>query len=181
MAHHPQLPADVAKNNFAPASSRDLLVFGSSRPGFSPDNEKAGAVDDADVAKWVQDVKENDIKRVVCLLKKDELDYYKAPLQQQIESSGLQWTGTTLDAPGAADTIIGAFREAEKAGEKIVVHCSAGAQRTGLGLGLWLTTKYGLSPEEAAQEIAANAAAAKVVRSADPGKLGALLASAESK
>ena len=90
---------------------------------------------------------------------------------------GSKWVRTTVDAPGAADTILGALEEADKAGEKVVIHCSGGAARTALGLGLWLASKHGLSPEEAAKEISAQAAESKVVRSPDVGKLTALISS----
>ena len=77
MSHLPHLPPDTAKYNFAPASGRDSLVYGSFRPGFSEATEKEGAVDDSEVAQWATDLQANGIKRVVCLLKEEETKYYK--------------------------------------------------------------------------------------------------------
>jgi hypothetical protein len=78
MSHaHAHLPPDNAKHNFAAGSKLDVLIYGSSRPGFSVETEKPGAVDDADVAVWAKDLQEQGIKRVVCLLKDDELKFYR--------------------------------------------------------------------------------------------------------
>ena len=94
-----------------------------------------------------------------------------------MRSAGFEWVRTPIDAPGAADVILGALDAADRAGEKIVVHCSGGAARTALGLGMWLVYKHGLSPEDAAKEIAEHAAEAKVVRSPDVAKLTSLVRS----
>jgi hypothetical protein len=88
-----------------------------------------------------------------------------------MRAAGFDWVRTQVDAPGAADVILSALDQADKAGEKVVIHCSGGAARTSLGLGLWLVSKHGLSPEEAAKEIADYAAETKVVRSPDVAKL----------
>ncbi len=79
MAHHhpPTHPPDTAKFNLAPASSRDSVVYGSFRPGFSPETEKADSVEDSAVAEWAEGLKAQGIKRIVCLLKEEELKYYK--------------------------------------------------------------------------------------------------------
>ena len=99
-------------------------------------------------------------------------------MPEQMKAAGFdetKWVRTTVDADGAADVILGALEEADKAGEKIVIHCSGGSARTSLGLGLWLASKHGLSPEEAAKEISEFAAQAKVVRAPDVGKLSKLI------
>jgi protein-tyrosine phosphatase len=88
---------------------------------------------------------------------------------------GPRWVSTTVKAAGAADTILAALRAADAAGERVVIHCSGGSGRTSLGIGLWLADKYGLTPEQAAQEIAAHAAAVRVVRNPDIAKLAALI------
>jgi protein-tyrosine phosphatase len=86
-----------------------------------------------------------------------------------------RYTRTSIKAPAAADTILAALRAADAAGERVVIHCSGGSGRTSLGIGLWLADKYGLTPEQAAQEIAANAAAVQVVRNPDIAKLATLI------
>jgi hypothetical protein len=79
---HLLLPPGTAKHNFAPGSRLDTLVHGSSRPGFSPESEMAGAVDNVDVSAWAMDMKEKGIRRVVCLLKDKELKFYRRVFTQ---------------------------------------------------------------------------------------------------
>ena len=67
-----------APHNFGAASSRDDLVYGSFRPAFSEETEKAGSVEDADVAVWASFMRENGIQRVICLLNDEELKFYKS-------------------------------------------------------------------------------------------------------
>ncbi len=86
-----------------------------------------------------------------------------------------RYTRTSVSADGSADIISAALRAADASGERIVVHCSGGSGRTSLGMGLWLVEKYGLTPEQAAKEIAEHAAIAKVVRSPDSAKLTTLV------
>ncbi len=81
--------------------------------------------------------------------------------------------------PGAAaaeahEKLVCALRDAHDAGEKVVVHCKLGQARTGLALAAWLQAQHGLSPEQAAAEVAQAAAEQHLVRSADVDKLKAL-------
>ena len=76
MIHDP-LSATTAPNNFGSISARDNLVYGSFRPAFSEETEKAGSVEDADVASWAAFMRENGIKRVINLLNDDEMNFYK--------------------------------------------------------------------------------------------------------
>ena len=71
---------------------------------------------------------------------------------------------TTVDAEGAADTILAALDDADRTGEKVVIHCSGGSARTSLGLGLWLASRHGLSAEEAAKAITEHALLMKQFR-----------------
>ena len=41
------------------------------------DTEKPGAVADSEVAQWARELQDNGVKRVVCLLKEEELQYYQ--------------------------------------------------------------------------------------------------------
>ena len=103
----------------------------------------------------------------------------RSPLREQMAAAGFagpRWTSVSVKSPGAADAVLAALRAADAAGERIVVHCSGGSGRTSLGMGLWLVDKYGLTPEQAAREIAEHAAATKVVRSPDSAKLADLIA-----
>ncbi len=76
MQHDP-LPPSNSPHNFGPATARDDLVYGSFRPAFSEATEKANSVEDADVAVWTAFMKENGVKRIICLLNDDEMNFYK--------------------------------------------------------------------------------------------------------
>ena len=92
MAHHAhdKLPEFNSPHNFGPASLRDDLVFGSFRPAFSEETEGKGLVEDADVAQWAKFMREQSVKRVVCLLNDEELDFYKTPLNVQMAAAGFE-------------------------------------------------------------------------------------------
>jgi hypothetical protein len=74
---HDSLPKGTPPHNFGPATQRDNLVYGSFRPGFSETTESAGAVKDEDVAVWAKFMSDQGVKRVVCLLNDDELQFYR--------------------------------------------------------------------------------------------------------
>ena len=80
-----------------------------------------------------------------------------------------------LSAPDAKARLVGALRDARDAGEKVVVHCKLGQQRTGLALAAWLAEGHGLSAEEASARVEAAAREAGAEREVDVAKLKALL------
>ena len=75
--HHDSLPEGTPPHNFGPATPRDNLVYGSFRPGFSENTESAGAVKDEDAAAWAKYMSDQGVKRIVCLLNDDELQFYR--------------------------------------------------------------------------------------------------------
>ncbi len=77
VSQHDNLPEGTPPHNFGPATSRDNIVFGSFRPGFSEATESAGAVKDEDVATWANYISEQGVKRIICLLNDDELQFYR--------------------------------------------------------------------------------------------------------
>ena len=83
----------------------------------------------------------------------------------------VQLSSDPAAAEAARATLVSALREAHEAGEKVVVHCKLGQQRTGLALAAWLTAQHGLSPEAAAAEVERAAAAQALTRSVDVPKL----------
>ena len=58
---------------FGEASQDERIVFGARRPGYP--NER---VDERCVADWIGFMQDNEIRRVMCLLEKGQLDYYSS-------------------------------------------------------------------------------------------------------
>ncbi len=69
--------------------------------------------------------------------------------------------------------LIAALRDADAAGEAVVLHCRGGQSRTGLALSAWLVDKHGLSAEAAAAEVERAAAAQKLIRFSKAAKVSA--------
>mmetsp|Transcript_17508 Transcript_17508/g.22829 ORF Transcript_17508/g.22829 Transcript_17508/m.22829 type:complete len:175 (+) Transcript_17508:71-595(+) len=162
--------------NFGQASSRDELVYGSARPGFSKDNEKPGAVADSDVDAWVEFMQSQGIKRILSLLGDDEAEWYASHYDALMERHGFKVMRTSVFKENAADVMEEALKAAALAEEKIVIHCSGGAGRATLGLGFWLCIRYDLSPEDAIAEVLQSAEKQDgVTRRLDPNKLITLL------
>ncbi len=76
-AVHDGIPPGTPPQNFGPATARDSLVYGSFRPGFSVTTESAGAVKDEDVVAWAKFMSNQGVKRIICLLNDDELQFYR--------------------------------------------------------------------------------------------------------
>ncbi|KAI0567493.1 Protein-tyrosine phosphatase-like protein [Gracilaria domingensis] len=136
--------------NFSRVSDRDELAFGSARPGF-PSKE----VSLEELEPWVRFMKANGVKRVLSLLGDDEKDYYKFDIDQEMTTAFGEgkYNRTSVFVSNSRDVIVSALDAAHKAEEPIVIHCSGGEGRAAIGMSMWLTHVYGLSPEEAAQEI----------------------------
>ena len=129
-------------HNFAPAAPGEKTVYGASRPGYP-----GIAVDEAVVADWIKFMTEKGISRVCCLLSRDEVkEYYKKNLIDQYRTAF--GPDNVLHAP-VGDfqrvnsgllyyKILPFLDDTDKAGKKVVVHCSAGRGRTGQVLLSWL-------------------------------------------
>jgi protein-tyrosine phosphatase len=87
------------------------------------------------------------------LLGEDELEMFKPPLLEMYASQGFKPHNIRARAPGAAHKITAVFKAAEAEGRKVVCHCTGGCHRVGAVLTGWIATRYGLSYEEAAQEM----------------------------
>lgn len=78
------------------------------------------------------------------------------------------------DTVGSAQTyakIVEALRDAEAAGENVVVHCRGGEGRTGNVFAAWLIARHGMSPEEAEKEVLSHATAVGATRRCKAAKL----------
>lgn len=149
--------------NFSRVSARDALAFGGARPGF-PDK----TVDKESVKLWAEAMKSNGITHVLSLLGDDEkADFYDGfDVDEEMNSffGGENYTRTSVFVPGAIDVMRAALERARKAQETIVIHCSGGAGRAALGMGLWLVDGYGIAPQDAAKEIEDQAKALEGVK-----------------
>ncbi|CAN8067085.1 unnamed protein product [Agarophyton chilense] len=136
--------------NFSRVSERDELAFGCSRPGFPAKEVSLGGVD-----PWVNFMKGRGIKRVLSLLGNDEKDYFKFDIDQVMTTAFGEgkYTRTSVFAPHSRDVIISALDAALKSQEPIVIHCSGGEGRAAIGMTMWMTHVYGISPEEGALEV----------------------------
>lgn len=78
------------------------------------------------------------------------------------------------DTVGSAEAfakIVEAFRDAERAGERVAVHCRGGEGRTGNAIAAWLIARHGMSPAEAEAEVLSHAAAEGAARRCKASKL----------
>jgi protein-tyrosine phosphatase len=159
---------------FAPATPDEPTVYGARRPGFP-----LRAASPEAVQRWIAAMRAAGVRRVVCLLPPPQLTGYDGLLERYGEAFG---AGAVCWAPIAdfhlaePTTLIGqilpALFAADAAGERVVVHCSAGIGRTGHVLAAWLVSARGMTNEAA---IAAVRRSGRNAREAgDPG-LDALL------
>jgi protein-tyrosine phosphatase len=134
-------PADIVKllystpYKFAPASEKELIVFGSARPKYT----------DQKVEEWLKFIQKQDIKRVCCLLSQVELDHYSDLLgvyRQTFGFARICWSPIPdfhfVSRELLLDLIFPFLTAADQQQEKVVIHCSGGSGRTGHILAAWL-------------------------------------------
>lgn len=143
--------ADVTPRNFAPASQRDVIVYGADRPGYTTEL----------IDEWIAFMLAQDIRRVVCLLSHERLTKYDdllgaygqrfvAVVHAPIDDHG-------LPSDEILDRVLAALQEAERAGERVVAQCAAGMGRTGLIASAWLCWRYGVAVDAAIAEVCESA------------------------
>jgi protein-tyrosine phosphatase len=158
---------------FAAAGENEAVVFGASRPGYS--NQK--------VRDWIEFMTCQGIKRVCCLLPDQQLAHYWDLLgtyQQEFGIERVCWAPIEDFHLSSLETltkkILPFLAEADKQGEKVVVHCSGGIGRTGHVLAAWLVSGRGLSNKAAIAAVKRTgknpyeAAIAGVIRGKNPFK-----------
>jgi len=147
--------------NFAPCSGLDAIVYGSERPG-SPGYHRGG-IPSAEVDEWVRFVRDQGIRRVICLLDRGALGQYRDDLlagQRAAFDEALHVCIEDFSAPPVGELlrILAALESAEKAGHPVVVHCWAGLGRTGLALAAWLRHRHERGTDDAIELVCAHAA-----------------------
>ncbi|MBD2254563.1 protein-tyrosine phosphatase family protein [Nostoc parmelioides] len=131
---------------FAPAYKQETIVFGAARPGYS----------DQEVCNWIEFMRQQNIKRVCCLLSNEQLATYSHLLntyQQEFGNQQVCWAEIAdfhlADLATLTEKILPFLREADKLKEKVVVHCSGGIGRTGHVLAAWLVCGRGFTNQDA--------------------------------
>ena len=130
----------------------ERIVYGASRPGY---NSKC--VEISEVTEWLSFMIARGIKRVCCLLPKNQLNYYEEDLlniyckefgQDNICHAPIK-DYHLCDSVMLIEEILPFLGKSDLLGEKVVVHCSGGSGRTGHVLAGWLIYKHNLSVEKA--------------------------------
>ena len=127
--------------NFKPAARDEPIVFGAERPGYPTSSVDEGVVQD-----WILFMKDQDIKRVCCLLSQEQLDYYDEDLlavyRRRFGKENVCWAPVEdydlADMHMLKERILPFLAESDANNERVVVHCSGGIGRTGHILAAWL-------------------------------------------
>jgi protein-tyrosine phosphatase len=156
-----------ARYNFGPASSRDDVLYSAERPGNPPG--RFDKVDDEQVFEWIDFMKGHKVSRVVALLDDNEfVNYEPTGLLNMYRQAGLQCIVQPMDDPAAPHKILSWLADTEKCGERVVTHCTGGIGRCGRVAAAWLVHRYGLSPQQATDEVLEEARRSGVTRKGDP-------------
>ena len=141
----------MKRYKFCGAFEGEDIVFGAERPGY-PSKD----VDEHEVMEWIDYMKRNGIKRVVCLLPDEQLEYYNVPLleiyEREFGKENVLWAPIKdfhLCDKDTLKKILRFLKDADTKGEKMVVHCSGGLGRTGHVLCAWLVFGRGFSVKDA--------------------------------
>ena len=113
------------------------------------------------------------IQQIICLLSKAELEFFSKPFLKTCLEAGFKVTHVPPNDSDAFRKAVLVMTQAEKDGQRVVVHCASvglyvlrfespslqilyiqGQKRTGDVLALWLHRRYCIPVEKAVKEIA---------------------------
>ncbi|HEY7835383.1 MAG TPA: dual specificity protein phosphatase family protein [Ktedonobacterales bacterium] len=141
---------------FGPAAEDEPTVFGAPRPGYPLHRVPPAAVDE-----WLACMRGHDVRRVVCLLMPEQLAYYDDLPGRYRAHFGAERVRCApipdlylADLDTLTEGILPFLAEADRHGERVVVHCSAGIGRTGHVLAAWLVAGRGYSNADAIAAVA---------------------------
>lgn len=152
------------------------MVWVAERPGRDAVADTPSArptPSEADLDRWVEHMRRRGVDRVLCLLGEKHLKLYGTQLEggtlrQAVERRGLRWAGVPFsrERPLYFHLIAAArqLRDAERSGESVVVHCSAGCGRSAAVVVAWLCGRGGEEFDAAVARLAVEAAAEGVQR-----------------
>ena len=129
------------KFKFASAAPSEPTVFGAQRPGYD-----YHSVGQDMVVEWTDFVQANGIRRVCCLLPKEQLAFYSTDLLASYRKSFASQNVChvevqdlhLIDLADLEQTILPFLGESDRNRLPVVVHCSGGSGRTGHVLAAWL-------------------------------------------
>lgn len=141
--------------NFSSASLSETVVHGACRPC----HYSVAATEDT-VADWLRFMCLKDIHRVCSLLDRQQLSLYSDLLRQYTAQFGEENVChapisdfSTVSESTFHTQILPFLDQADRDDERVVVHCSAGSDRTGHILALWLHLRGDFALEEAVRSV----------------------------
>eukprot|EP00938_MAST-03A_sp_MAST-3A-sp1_P000323 g323.t1 len=153
-------PTKSPPYNFGAASSRDRFIYGCARPGHThpeintPRTPRGPPVEESSLKKWIDFLRMRNIQQIICLLSKSELEFFSKPFLKTCLEAGFKVTHVPPNDSDAFRKAVLVMTQAEKDGQRVVVHCASGQKRTGDVLALWLHRRYCIPVEKAVKEIA---------------------------
>ncbi len=140
---------------FGPASRDERIVFGAPMPGYG-----ARSIPSSVVLKWVAAIKRAGIKRVCCLLGRDQLSYFEEDLletyRREFGAGYVLWVPIAdycLCDVSSLKKIVLFLTESDASVLPTVVHCAGGRGRTGFVLAAWLVCGRGFEVEKALETV----------------------------